>query len=142
MSTCACGRPGREFSYSLPSGERGTGSVCQVCMSDDVVHSAGVESAIAMLRPKAQFSWASTCVLAGLTQTFCGQDAAAPTYTGNRSMIVTFADWFADPEAVQHGTCEQCLLRLFMLGDSAKIALERMGRRVEVVDAPDEAVVS
>jgi len=142
VSACACGRPGREFSYSLPSGERGTGSVCQVCMSDDVVHSAGVESAIAMLRPKAQSSWASTCVLAGLTQTFCGKDVMDPKFDGNKSMIVTFADWMAEPEAVQHGTCEQCLLRLFMLGDSAKIALERMGRRIEVVDAPDEAVVS
>jgi hypothetical protein len=111
-------------------------------MSDDVAHSAPVESVIATLRPQAQSSWASTCVLAGLTQTFCGQDAASPTYTGNRAMIVTFADWFAEPEAVQHGTCEQCLLRLFMLGDSARISLERMGRRVEVVDASDEAVVS
>lgn len=51
-------------------------------------------------------------------------------------------EWHDSPEAVQHATCERCLLRLFMLGDSAKIALARMGRVVQVRDAPEEVVAS
>lgn len=51
---------------------------------------------------------------------------------------VALLAWLAEPERVQAATCEQCLLRLFMLGDSARIALERMGRRVEVHDVPSE----
>lgn len=47
------------------------------------------------------------------------------------------SDWNPTPEAVQQATCEQCLLRLFMLGDSARIALARMGRVVQVIDATE-----
>lgn len=48
-------------------------------------------------------------------------------------------DWIAALENVQHATCEQCLFRIFMLGDSAKIKLARMGRTVEVHDqAPEQ----
>lgn len=49
---------------------------------------------------------------------------------------VQSSDWIANPEAVQSATCERCLLRLFMLGDSAAIALKRMGLTVAVHDLP------
>lgn len=43
--------------------------------------------------------------------------------------------WRAEPETVQRSTCPECLLRLFMLGDSAQIALGRMGMKVDVHNA-------
>lgn len=42
--------------------------------------------------------------------------------------------WANETEAVQLATCEGCLLKLYMLGDSARIALARMGRVVQVHD--------
>jgi hypothetical protein len=67
--------------------------------------------------------------------TFCGIRLAAES-------CISQEEWHTGAESVQLATCEQCLLRLFMLGDSARIALERMGRRVEVHDVPAEAEVS
>jgi hypothetical protein len=64
---------------------------------------------------------------------FCGHAG-----TGSDHGAVPAADWHAESEAVQRATCEQCLLRIFMLGDSATIALARMGRKIEVIDAPTE----
>lgn len=48
--------------------------------------------------------------------------------------VVTLSRWHREPEQIQIATCEQCLLKLFMLGDAARIALARMGRTVQVVD--------
>lgn len=55
---------------------------------------------------------------------------------------VIVSSWQAEPETIQRATCEQCLLRIFMLGDSAAIALKRMGMKVEVRDAPAEVEAS
>lgn len=46
--------------------------------------------------------------------------------------------WIAEPEAIQRATCPQCLLRVFMFGDSASIALKRMGMKVDVHDVDPE----
>lgn len=62
-------------------------------------------------------------------ETFCEQAVHA---TAVRA--IEQSAWHDAPEAVQQATCERCLLRLFMLGDSATIALARMGRKVEVRD--------
>lgn len=40
--------------------------------------------------------------------------------------------WRDEPHTVQRATCPQCLLRLFMLGDSAQIALAKMGMKIDV----------
>lgn len=70
-------------------------------------------------------------------ETFCEQ-AVHPT----SCRAIAQEAWHDNPEAVQQATCERCLLRLFMLGDSAKIALARMGRVVQVYDAPAEVEAS
>lgn len=44
------------------------------------------------------------------------------------------SEWADGQEQIQRVTCEQALLKLFMLGDSARIALARMGRVVQVHD--------
>lgn len=66
--------------------------------------------------------------------TFCG---LFPSQVDDEGQTVKCDDWYADTDAVQHATCERCLLRLFILGDAAKVALAGMGRAVEVhtVDA-------
>ena len=49
--------------------------------------------------------------------------------------VAAFVDqreWHAEPDAIQRATCPQCLLHVFMLGDSAVIALRNMGMQVEV----------
>ncbi len=63
--------------------------------------------------------------------TFCGQ---APGILEPGDRVVAARLWSHEPEQVQQATCEGCLLKLFMLGDSASIALKRMGRAVQVVD--------
>lgn len=59
-----------------------------------------------------------------------------------KSGDVQAGEWRENPEVIQRATCERCLLRVFMLGDSATIALKRMGLQVEVKNAPEEVVVS
>lgn len=59
-------------------------------------------------------------------RTFCGEQWA----DGD----IQSGAWANEPEQIQRCNCEQCLLKLFMLGDSARIALARMGRVVQVVD--------
>jgi hypothetical protein len=46
--------------------------------------------------------------------------------------VVAMREWFTDPSQIQRATCPECLLKLFMLGDSAQIALARMGMKVDV----------
>ena len=70
-------------------------------------------------------------------ETFCEQ-AVHPTQV----RAIEQSAWHDNPEVIQSATCERCLLRLFMLGDSATIALARMGRKVEVRNAADDAGVS
>lgn len=45
---------------------------------------------------------------------------------------VSMQDWQREPEVIQRATCPECLLRLFMLGDHAQIALAKMGMKVDV----------
>lgn len=71
--------------------------------------------------------------------TFC---ALFPSQVDAEDQTVACSDWYANPEVIQHVTCESCLLRVFMLGDSAKLKLALMGRVVQVHDAPDEVVRS
>lgn len=71
--------------------------------------------------------------------TFC---VKYPPQLPPEDQTVSCNDWYQAPEVIQHVTCEQCLMRIFMLGDSASIALGRMGRRVEVKDDPGSEAVS
>lgn len=71
--------------------------------------------------------------------TFCGK---FPSQVADEDQTVQCNDWYQAPEVIQHVTCEQCLMRIFMLGDSASIALARMGRKVEVRDDPGDTAVS
>lgn len=66
--------------------------------------------------------------------TFCGR---APTDLPPDDRVVAARDWSREIEQVQHADCEQCLLKLFMLGDSAGLKLKRMGRAVQVVDVDE-----
>lgn len=53
--------------------------------------------------------------------------------------VIACDAWHAEPESVQRATCPDCLLRLFMLGDSATIALAAMGMKVDVRnEVPEE----
>lgn len=40
--------------------------------------------------------------------------------------------WHDELHFIQRATCPQCLLRLFMLGDSAQIALAKLGMKIDV----------
>lgn len=71
--------------------------------------------------------------------TFCGK---FPSQLDEGDQAVECNDWYRAPEVVQHVNCEQCLMRMFMLGDSASIALARMGRKIEVQDDPGDEAVS
>lgn len=63
---------------------------------------------------------------------FCDEDRDASMSD------VSVSEWHANPESIQRATCPDCLLRIFMLGDSARIAVERMGMKIEAHDAPAE----
>lgn len=84
------------------------------------------------------------------SEMFCGLTippaGASVSYTHAivppRPDCVLASRWHPEPEAIQQATCERCLLRLFMIGDSASIALKRMGMKVEVHDAPAETELS
>ena len=66
---------------------------------------------------------------------FCGEFELADGSTQR----VWRSEWHQEPEQIQRCNCESCLLKLFMLGDSARIALARMGRVVQVFDVDGEA---
>lgn len=57
---------------------------------------------------------------------------------GRMLSYVTQGEWHENAETIQRATCPQCLLRVFMLGDSASIALKRMGMKVDVHDVDPE----
>lgn len=63
-----------------------------------------------------------------LHRAMCGV-AVSP---GSGRMRIDQDTWLEDPSQVQLATCPECLLKLFMLGDSATIALRRMGMTVDV----------
>lgn len=67
-----------------------------------------------------------------------GGDTFCVEARGHRVRAIAAASWRDDPTVVQKATCSDCLLRLYMLGDSANIALRNMGMRVDVQDV-DEA---
>ena len=45
--------------------------------------------------------------------------------------------WQAGAESIQAATCPECLAAIYMLGDSAAIALGRLGLKIEVRDATE-----
>ena len=66
------------------------------------------------------------------------QMTAEVTFFGERGYAISAVAWQYNPEALQKATCDQCLLKIFMLGDHASIALRLQGTRVDVRDV-DEA---
>lgn len=68
-------------------------------------------------------------------ETFCGREIEGLDH-------VPLATWSESPESVQIADCTECLLKLFMLGDSARIKVERMGMKIEVKDVPGEEMMS
>ncbi len=64
--------------------------------------------------------------------TFCGLRAG--------DAIVLARDWAHAVERIQISDCNACLLKLFMVGDSAKLKLTRMGMMVDVHDVSDESL--
>lgn len=69
--------------------------------------------------------------------TFCGLRAAD---IPPADAVILARDWAQALERVQLSDCNGCLLKLFMLGDHAKITLERMGLKVDVHDVDPEAL--
>lgn len=65
------------------------------------------------------------------TVLFCGE---------TRGAAIRAEAWQREPEQVQKATCLECLRRIFMLGDSAKIKLARMGLKVDVHDVDESAL--
>ena len=66
------------------------------------------------------------------------QMSADATFCGGRGHALSMEAWQRDPSTIQKATCDACLLKIFMLGDSATIALRNQGKRVDVHDV-DEA---
>lgn len=69
--------------------------------------------------------------------TFCGLRAAD---IPEGDAVVLARDWAPAVERIQIADCKACLLKLFMLGDSAGLKLKRMGLQVNVQDVDDEAL--
>lgn len=69
--------------------------------------------------------------------TFCGL-RAADVPPGDA--VVLARDWMPAVERLQIANCHGCLLKLYMLGDSAKLKLDRMGLKVDVHDVDDTAL--
>lgn len=69
--------------------------------------------------------------------TFCAQ---APTDLPPEDRVVAAREWAREHEQVQNADCKECLLRLFMLGDSARLKLLRMGLVVDVHDVDEGAL--
>lgn len=72
-------------------------------------------------------------LLPGLV-TFCGKHPATLVMEAPDDRVVAARLWSQEPEQVQQATCDACLLKLVMLGDSATIALKRQGKVVRVED--------
>lgn len=56
------------------------------------------------------------------------------TFCGGRGHALKQDAWHREPETIQKATCDQCLLRIVMCGDSASIALRLQGKRVDIID--------
>lgn len=69
--------------------------------------------------------------------TFCGL-RAADVPAGDAVLLAR--DWAHALERIQLANCNACLLKLFMLGDQAKLTLARLGMTVEVHDVDDAAL--
>jgi len=69
--------------------------------------------------------------------TFCGL-RAGDVPPGDAIMLAR--DWAQAVERIQLADCNACLLKLYMIGDSAKLKLERMGMKVEVHDVDEGAL--
>ena len=69
--------------------------------------------------------------------TFCGL-RAADIPLGDA--VVLARDWMPAVERLQVADCTACLMKLVMLGDSAKLKLTRMGYAVQVHDVDDTAL--
>jgi len=63
---------------------------------------------------------------------FCGIDVP-----DGKTAVVLQHEWHNEPESLQSSTCPECLARVYMLGDSAAIALARLGLKIEVRDATE-----
>lgn len=69
--------------------------------------------------------------------TFCGL-RAADVPAGDA--VVLARDWMPAVERLQVADCTGCLMKLVMLGDSAKLKLTRMGYQVQVHDVDEAAL--
>lgn len=69
---------------------------------------------------------------------FCGESERADGSVKR----VWQQDWHQTTETIQQSDCPDCLMRIFMLGDSAKITLARMGLQIQVHDVADGPVDS
>lgn len=69
--------------------------------------------------------------------TFCGLRAAD---VPSGDTVVLARDWTPAVERIQVADCPGCLFKLFMLGDSARIKLDRMGMKVDVHDVDENAL--
>lgn len=69
--------------------------------------------------------------------TFCGL-RAADIPPGDA--VVLARDWMPAVERLQVADCTGCLMKLVMIGDSAKLKLNRMGYQVQVHDVDDAAL--
>lgn len=69
--------------------------------------------------------------------TFCG--LRAPDVPPADAVVLA-RDWAPALERIQVATCNACLLKLFMIGDSARLKIERMGMKVDVHDIDEAAL--
>lgn len=69
--------------------------------------------------------------------TFCGLHAAD---VPPGDAVVLARDWMPAVERLQLADCTGCLMKLVMLGDSAKLKLTRMGYAVQVHDVDENAL--
>lgn len=69
--------------------------------------------------------------------TFCGL-RAADVPPGDA--VILARDWAHALERIQLADCSDCLLKLYMLGDSASIRIKKLGLKVDVHDVDDTAL--
>lgn len=68
-----------------------------------------------------------------------GQMFCRPTHAWDEGEdSVPAVDWHEAAESVQAATCPECLAAIYMLGDSAGIALARLGLKIEVRNATEQ----
>jgi len=69
--------------------------------------------------------------------TACGLRAADVPPT---DAVILARDWFGAVERLQIADCPGCLLKLFMIGDSARIRIAALGMKVDVHDIDESAL--